>query len=408
MPMTGAPPSWPPSAPPPGWPPPARPRRRSPVTVLISVLGVLGAVVLAVGLALLVAGRMGDAVARQGREEVPPAASGVELGELAAALEGAHDGVGVDWDAAVAAGPGLDPGARVDEAPGVLLVETTLGTMMGTGAGIVLSEDGLAITNYHVVEDSSDVFVTVADTGRRYTATVLGRDAEHDIAVLDVDGAADLTTTSVASGLPARGERVAAVGNGSGQGHLTAVAGEVLRTDQSIMAATEGTDDFARLTGLIQTDADVVPGYSGGPLVDAEGQVVGVTVAASEGTTSDEVDGFAIPLDVAFDVVAQVLSGEETDTVSIGADGSLGIMVSGSGDGVEVLRVDPGSAAEEIGLAAGDVILAVDGEAVEGNASRMSRLVNDHNAGERITVAWRTPDGTEREAEAVLQEGRYN
>lgn len=378
------------------------------MTALISMLGVLGAVVLAVGLALLVAGRMGDVAARQGTEAAAPRASSEEVQALAAGLEGAHDGVAVDWDGAVGSGPDLAAGARVDDAPGVLLVETTLGTMMGTGTGIVLSEDGLAITNYHVVEDSSDVFVTVADTGRRYTATVLGRDAEHDIAVLDVEDAADLTTTSVSRQLPARGDQVAAVGNGSGQGHLTAVGGEVLRTDQSIMAATEGTDDFARLTGLIQTDADVVPGYSGGPLVDAEGQVVGVTVAASEGTTAEEVDGFAIPLDVAFDVVAQVLSGEETDTVSIGADGSLGIMVSGSGDGVEVLRVDPGSAAEEIGLTAGDVITAVDGEAVGGNASRMSRLVNDHNAGERIAVAWRTPDGAEREAQAVLQEARYN
>ncbi|TFH99922.1 serine protease, partial [Micrococcus flavus] len=332
--MTGAPSSWPPPAPPPGWPQPPRPRRRSPVTVLISVLGVLGAVVLAAGLALLVAGRMGDVAARQGTEAAAPRASSEEVRALAAGLEGAHDGVAVDWDGAVGSGPDLAAGARVDDAPGVLLVETTLGTMMGTGTGIVLSEDGLAITNYHVVEDSSDVFVTVADTGRRYTATVLGRDAEHDIAVLDVEDAADLTTTSVSRQLPARGDQVAAVGNGSGQGHLTAVGGEVLRTDQSIMAATEGTDDFARLTGLIQTDADVVPGYSGGPLVDAEGQVVGVTVAASEGTTAEEVDGFAIPLDVAFDVVAQVLSGEETDTVSIGADGSLGIMVSGSGDGV--------------------------------------------------------------------------
>lgn len=378
------------------------------MTVLISVLGVLGAVVLAAGLALLVAGRMGDVAARQGTEAAAPRASSEEVQALAAGLEGAHDGVAVDWDGAVGSGPDLAAGARVDDAPGVLLVETTLGTMMGTGTGIVLSEDGLAITNYHVVEDSSDVFVTVADTGRRYTATVLGRDAQHDIAVLDVEGVADLTPTSVSRAVPARGEQVAAVGNGSGQGHLTAVVGEVLRTDQSIMAATEGTDDFARLTGLIQTDADVVPGYSGGPLVDAEGQVVGVTVAASEGTTAEEVDGFAIPLDVAFDVVAQVLSGEETETVSIGADGSLGIMVSGSGDGVEVLRVDPGSAGEEIGLAPGDVITAVDGTEVGGNASRMSRLVNDHNAGERIAVAWRTPDGTEREAEAVLQEARYN
>ena len=107
-------------------------------------------------------------------------------------------------------------------------------------------------------------------------------------------------------------------------------------------------------------------------------------------------------------VVQQVLSGEETDTVSIGADGALGIMISPGDDGVVVVDVDAGSSADEIGLRPGDVIVAVDGRSVGTSASRLSRMVNDRNVGERITVKWRTADGTTREEEAVLQEAVVN
>ena len=406
MPPSGGPPA--------GWPPRGARRRRSPLATLVSVLGVLGAIVLAVGVTLLVTGEIRDLAAADrpsassaGRSDAgaggaaPPTA---DASELTAALEGAHDGIAVDWSAPGGSGEGLDAGVEVTDAPGVLLVDTVLGSMMGTGTGIVLSADGLAVTNYHVVEDSSRVFVTVADTGERHAATVLGRDAQHDIAVLDVDGVDDLEVASVSTGPLRRGAEVAAVGNGSGQGFLTAVRGEVLGTGRSIMAATEGTDDYARLTGLVQTDADVVPGYSGGPLVDADGQVVAVTVAASDGTTAQDVDGYAIPLPVALSVVEQVLSGEETDTVSIGADGALGIVVASAPEGVSVLEVAPDSAGAGIGLVPGDLILAIDGQDVGGDASAMSRLVNDHNVGARITVTWQTAGGEEREAEAVLQE----
>ena len=96
-------------------------------------------------------------------------------------------------------------------------------------------------------------------------------------------------------------------------------------------------------------------------------------------------------------------------TVSIGADGALGIMVGADPDvGVVVMQVDAGSAAEQIGLVEGDVILEIEGRPVGDDASRMSRLVNDHNVGDRITVQWRTADGEVREAEAVLQPALVN
>lgn len=396
---------------PPGFPPRRRP---SCARMLISAAGVVGALILAGGAATFAVDELADRLRTEQQAE-PGAAEasalpyeGRDPEDWVQALTEVHDGVVVDWDAPAHRGAGLDRGQTVMEAPGVLLVDTQLSGAMGTGTGIVLSADGLAITNYHVVEDSSRVQVTVADTGRRYTATVLGRDAENDVAVLQLQDAEGLQTASLAAEAPAPGDAVAAVGNGGGQGYLTSVRGEVLGLDRSIYAAPEGTEDYSRLTGLFQTDADVVPGYSGGPMVDADGQVVAVSVAASSGSTSREVDGFGIPLHVALGVVQQVLSGEETDTVSIGADGALGIMIAPGEDGVVVVEVEEGSSADRIGLRAGDVILAVDGYSVGTSASRLSRMVNDRNVGERITVTWRTADGEVREEEAVLQEAVVN
>lgn len=278
---------------------------------------------------------------------------------------------------------------------------------IGVGTGMVLNESGLAITNYHVVEDSSEVTVTVADTGKRYTAAVLGRDSQHDVAVLQLEDASDLPTVSIDTDPPSRGELTAAVGNGSGQGYLTAVTGEVTGLNRSILAGSEVPDDYSRLTGLIETEADVVPGYSGGPLVDADGQVVGVTTAASRGETTEEVDGYAIPITVALDVVDQVLSGEETETVSIGADGALGIIVSTVDGTARVEEVTEDSAAQKLGLRAGDTVLRVDGVEVS-TAADLADRVNAMNAGDTVTVEWRDTEGERRQGQAVLQEAIVN
>jgi S1-C subfamily serine protease len=368
---------------------------------MIIAAGVLAAVILAGGVGILTFQEVRDIIAAQVPGPVLPAADGASLEE---SLTRVHEGVRVDWDA----GPrldeaGLDEGREVTDAPGVLMVDTLLMSGTGTGTGIVLSGEGLAITNYHVVEDASEVSVTVADTGRTYSATVLGRDSLHDVAVLQIEDAPDLATASVDTEVPQLGDLSAAIGNGSGQGFLTAVTGEVTALGESIVASSGVPDDYSRLTGLIETSADVVPGYSGGPLVDADGQVVGITTAASQGEDAATVDGYAIPVATALDVVVQVLSGEETDTVSIGADGALGIVVQ-TVDGTAVVReVSPGSSAERLGLRAGDTVHSIDGQPVD-SATELSAIVNDHNVGDVISVQWTTEGGQDRSGDVDLQE----
>ncbi len=380
---------------------PRPPRRRGAGYRLIIAAGFLAGALLAGGVGVLVFDTVQDVVAGQERGPALPVTDGVPLGE---ALDRSHDGIRVDWDAGhVLDDAGLDTGTRVDEAPGVILVDTRLLNGRGTGTGVVLTGEGLAVTNYHVVEDASEVAVTVADTGEVYQATVLGRDSQHDVAVLQIEGAPSLATVSINPEVPERGARAAAVGNGGGQGYLTAVIGEVTGLDQSIVASSGVPDDASRLTGLIEASSDVVPGYSGGPLVDGDGQVVGITTAASQGETAEEVNGYAIPVTTALGVVDQVLSGEETETVSIGVDGALGIVVGSDGGQAVVIEVSPGSSAERLGLREGDVVRAVDGQAVSG-AVELSEIVNSHNVGDVIEVEWTTTSGEERSGEAVLQE----
>lgn len=381
--------------------PQPRRRRRSPAYRLIVASGFLAAAILAGGVGLLIFEEIQDIVAAQDHGPALPATGGVPLGE---ALQHSHDGIQVDWTA----GPnlddaGLDQGSRVTDAPGVLMVDTQLMSGMGTGTGVVLTGDGLAITNYHVVEDASEVSVTVADSGEVYTATVLGRDSLHDVAVLQIEDAPSLATASINTELPDRGEPTASVGNGGGQGYLTAVTGELTGLDESIVASSGAPDDMSRLSGLIETSADVIPGYSGGPLVDGDGQVIGITTAASQGETAEEVDGYAIPVTVALDVVEQVLSGEETDSVSIGVDGALGIVVGTEQEQAVVIEVTPGSSAEQLGLRERDIVRTVDGQPVT-SAAELSQIVNDHNVGDVITVEWTTEAGEDRSGEATLQE----
>lgn len=385
--------------------PPPPPQRKGLRYRLIVVAGFLAGAILVGGVGTYAVQEIREAIEASQPRVAAPVLNGEQI---AAQLQRAHEGIQVDFGAEpLINSGGLDQGRRVDQAPGVILVDTMLIQGIGVGTGMVLSKDGLAVTNYHVVEDSSEVTVTIADTGRRYTAVVLGRDSKNDVAVLQLEDARDLTTVSIDTELPRRGDHTAAVGNGGGQGYLTAVTGEVTGLNRSIMAGSEVPDDYSRLTGLIETEADVVPGYSGGPLVDDDGQVVGVTTAASRGETTDEVDGYAIPITVALGVVEQVLTGTETETVSIGVDGALGIIVSTVDGAARIEEVTPGSAAERLGLVAGDVVLQVNGQPVT-TSKQLADLINDRNAGDSVTVEWRTESGQQRQGEAVLQEAIVN
>jgi len=165
----------------------------------------------------------------------------------------------------------------------------------GVGSGIIVSADGLILTNNHVVAGSDALAVTLED-GREVAATVVATDAAHDLALVRAQ-ATGLTAARLGSASAIKvGQLVIAIGSPLGTYTETVTQGIISGLDRSIDVATSGSRRTTRLEGLIQTDAAINPGNSGGPLLDASGAVVGIITAAASGA---EGVGFAVPIDVA-------------------------------------------------------------------------------------------------------------
>ncbi len=290
--------------------------------------------------------------------------------------------------------------ATAAQTAGLVEITSTLTNGKGAGTGIVLSADGLVVTNHHVVAGATSVEVTVVATGKTYTARYVGGDATKDVAVLRLQDASDLTVADLSGTAAAQGDEITSVGDAGGDGgSLTAAPGTVSGLDQDITVDDEvGTS--SRLTGLIQMAAYVVPGDSGGAVLDEDGEVVGMNVAASTG--SGQVTGYAIPIATVTSVVDQVLAGSDTDEIDLGYHGFLGIALA-SGTAPTVASVEADGAAAEAGVTAGDTITAVDGTSVT-TITQLRALVATLEPGEVVTLRWKDADGTAHRGTGTLGE----
>jgi S1-C subfamily serine protease len=298
-----------------------------------------------------------------------------------------------------------DSDATDDESQGLVLIDTTLTDGEAAGTGLVLDESGLVVTNYHVVEGSTSVQVTIAADGTTYDAEVVGHDQASDIAVLQLDGASGLATVDLDDdGDPAVSDPVTAVGNADGQGYLSAAAGTVVALDRSITTESSGAAEGEHLTGLIETDASVVGGYSGGALLDDEDEVVGITTAASSGVVAES---YAIPIEDALGIVDRIESGTETGDVQIGPAAYLGVGVVESTSGLRVGEVEDGTAADQAGIEAGDTIKSVDGTTT-GSFSALAAVLAAHQPGDEVVIRWRDSGGESHRATATLGSSPIN
>jgi S1-C subfamily serine protease len=296
--------------------------------------------------------------------------------------------------------------ATDDQQVGVVTIDTDLyyGEGEAAGTGMILTSDGTILTNNHVVEGSTSITVTVESTGKTYTADVVGTDPTSDIAVLQLENASKLDTVTIDTAAAAIGDTVTSVGNAEGTGDLVAATGSVIDLAQQITVTDELTGDPKPLTDLIEVNADVVSGDSGGPLFDAEDEVTGIVTAASSGGRT--VTGYAIPIATAMAVAEQILAGDESGTVSLGLPAFLGITVDSSSPavGASIASVIADLPAASAGLAAGDVITSIDGAAVT-SFDTLSTIVDGYAPGDTITVGFTDSAGAASTVTLTLVEG---
>lgn len=276
------------------------------------------------------------------------------------------------------------------------------------GTGVILTSNGRILTNNHVVQGSTSIQVTVESTDVSYRAEVVGTDATDDVAVLQLVTGSGARVTGLS---PARidhqtlavGDAITDVGNAGGTGTLVAAAGSVAALDQSIQVTDDATGRQKNLTGLVELDADVVSGDSGGPVLDAQGEVAGIATAASSGTRN--VTGYAIPISTALAVVDRIDAGRSGSTIVIGLPAFLGVELAPdqTGTGAAVAGAIAGTPAASAGIAAGSTITSVDGTAVD--ATSLSTTIAAHRVGDRVSVAWTDATGTAHQATVALIAG---
>jgi serine protease Do/serine protease DegQ len=250
--------------------------------------------------------------------------------------------------------------------------DPSIAPSVGSGS-IIDAARGLILTDYHVIQGAEKITVALSD-GRSFEARVLGTDDESDIAVIKID-ASGLTELPIgdSAGLHV-GDYVVAVGNPFGLGH-TVTHGIV-----SALGRTGAkTDTFE---GYIQTDAAINPGNSGGPLLDLDGRIVGINSAIIDAAGGSIGLGFAVPSAAVRQILPELIAHGEIRRGQLGvvvqdltADLATALHVDAS-KGAVVSQVLPGSAAEIAGLAAGDVIIAIDGHVVS-NAAELRRLIGN-------------------------------
>ena len=260
-----------------------------------------------------------------------------------------------------------------------------------------MPDGGTSLTNHHVIANADEVTVTLQDR-RRFEAEVIGSDEGTDIALLKID-ADQLTALELGDSSSLRvGDFVVAIGNPFGLGQ-TVTSGIISALGRSGLNI-EGYEDF------IQTDASINPGNSGGALVDLDGRLIGINTAIIAPSGGNVGIGFAVPTHMAEAVMEQLLEYGEVRR------GRLGIIIQDvtpdlaealdleTVEGAVITQVEPNSAAEDAGLRAGDVVIAVDGQPVAGSAA-LRNLIGLMQVGEEVDVTV-LRDGRERTIEAEI------
>jgi S1-C subfamily serine protease len=423
-----------------GWPAPdPPPGRRAPRGGRLLVYVAVAALAASIG--------AGATVTFGGHHAAP--AAGVTSG----VVPGPHDNASGSGASATR----LDPAAvrkKVD--PGLVDIMSNLKYNGETaeGTGMIISASGLVLTNNHVIDGATTVRANLAtSSGPSFAATVLGYDAADDVALLQLQGASGLTPVRFGNSSQVRlGTPVLALGNAEGHGGATPARGIINALDRSIQASDEGSNSTENLNHMLQTNARIQQGDSGGALANNAGQVIGMITAANTGGSSQSSSGgtlgFAIPINTALAIARQIASRQPSATVHIGLPGFLGVEVATSdssnpkqqaadeaqtgrngrtGPGVNACstssqpsgipaRVAPvaagalivgvlcNSAAQSAGMVPGDVITSVSRQPITTPGS-LTTITGTYHPGDVVSVLWVSRDGIEHTTKMQLGDG---
>ncbi len=261
------------------------------------------------------------------------------------------------------------------------------------GSGFIISEDGYIVTNYHVVENGTSIKVTTYDN-QSYDATLVGYDESNDVAVLKIT-ASGLTPVTMGSSADLNvGDEVVAIGNPLGELTFSLTKGNVSAKDRTVTLSGNIT------MKLIQTDAAINSGNSGGALFNMYGEVVGITNAKYSGSSSGEASidniGFAIPLDSVKKIITEIIE------KGYAAKPYIGVQLSDAADAALIYSVVKGSPAEQAGLQANDIVTAANGEKVT-CADDLTAVVKAMEPGDVLTLTV-TRGGQETEIKVTVGE----
>jgi S1-C subfamily serine protease len=338
--------------------------------------------------------------------------------------------------------------------PGLVIIDDQLNYQSeeAAGTGMVLNSSGLVLTNNHVIENATSISATVLATGKTYKVKVLGYDKTGDVAAIQLEDASGLRTVPLGNSSDVKtGDSVLAMGNAEGQSQIVPAPGQVTGINQTITASDDsGTDTSETLHGMIETNADVVSGDSGGGLANMSGQVIGMDTAGNDVSYGyQQATGFAIPINTALSIVDQIVAGQGSSTITVGYPPFMGIFITGTSSdpkdqqqegeqgtggsdgsgiggfgsgngngggngqqscydnnadlpvpstiapattGTLIIGTICGGPADAAGLTAGDVITAINGQSV-GSPQDLESIVAKFKSGDTISVTWQNTSG---------------
>jgi len=359
-------PNWP-FGPQPAQPEPPKPKRRG--------LALVAATALLVG----TAGGVGGAAIYSATNDSTTAAPSVT-----APLTGGQ--------AAPASAPdGSVQAAAAKVLPSTVKISSVTSQGAATGSGIVISKDGLIVTNNHVVAGGSKLSVMLND-GRVVPATIVGTDPLTDLAVIKAE-ATDLTPAVLGkSGNLGVGQGVVAIGSPFGL-EATVTSGIVSALNRPVTSGSEDAQDSTTVFPAIQTDAAINPGNSGGALIDLAGQVVGINSAIKTAGGSGQSEGgniglgFAIPIDQAKPIIDELVAKGKATHARLGVTVGDAQSSAAFQQGATIGEVTSGGAADKAGLKSGDVVTAIDGKAIA-SGDALVAAVRSHRPDDEVTVTF--------------------